>query len=274
MAKKIQILKPEQVVPEIRHSNYFQLSKERSWGPRTIPDYELIYFVGGEFSYTDLDTEAKYELYEGDVLCIHPGVRHFLKCEKTPAYGAIISCIHLDLLKGKTRLQDDYRPEREPPTVTSVKGDYAIHQLFRNCANVKDSFSLYCESILENIGREIWLRLAEYWHGGNPAVFSPRIRKMISFIESRIPNTVTRKDLSREFGLTPEHINALFKRETGMVPTQFVHRARISLACRYLLEEGLSIKETAEKVGFNDEFYFSKVFKKVMNITPGRISGK
>lgn len=271
MTKKKLIVTPENVKPEVRHCNYFQLAKHFSWGPRTITDYELIYVVAGEYLYIDMDHNTRYNLHESEVLCIRPGIRHLLKCTRIPVYGAIISCIHLDLLKGKSRLKREYQPLKEPPVITSLKKDYVIHQLFRNCAKTREGISCFREALLENIGREIWLRLAEYWEGGNETVYSPRIRNMISFIESEIPGNVTRKDLAKKFGLTPEHINAIFKKETGMTPTNFVHRARINLACRYLLEEGLSIKETAERVGFNDEFYFSKVFKKVMNITPGRL---
>lgn len=274
MVKKTKIIRPEDVRPQVMVSNYFQLKTERSWGPRTISEYELIYIVAGEFSYTEMTFNRKYELFEGDILCIHPGVKHIFRNEKTPSYGAIISCIHLELVKGSFRLKKDYQPEIEPPVITSVKGDYALHQLFRNCSRIKEGFSRYREALLENIGRDIWLRLAEYWEGANISRINPRTRKMLSFIESKIPGEVTRNELSRHFGLTPEHINAVFKQETGLTPTQAVHRARINLACRYLLEEGLSIKETAAKVGFSDEFYFSKVFKKIMSIPPGKITGR
>jgi AraC-like DNA-binding protein len=39
-------------------------------------------------------------------------------------------------------------------------------------------------------------------------------------------------------------------------------------AHRLLTDEGLSVKETAARVGFDDAFYFSRVFKKVMGIPP------
>jgi AraC-like DNA-binding protein len=274
MIKKIKILKPDDVYPEILHSNYFKLrSAEQSWGPRIVSEYELIYIVAGVFSYQETAKEKVY-VNEGDILTIPPGEKHIFKCEKKPLYGAVISCIHLELLPHHSRLKKEYRPLDEPPLITPVKGDYVLHQLFRNTRSTFEGYTPYREAILKNIAREIWLRMAEYWQGENSSGYSYRVKEMLEFIQSKIPAEVTRKDLADKFALTPEHINFIFKRETGMTPTQAIHRARINLACRYLLEDGLCIKETAEKVGFCDEFYFSKVFKKIMKVSPGKMLGR
>lgn len=140
--------------------------------------------------------------------------------------------------------------------------------------NIFECYTRFRAAILQSIGRELWLRFSEYWQGEKTSEYSYRIKQMIEFIHYKIPETVTRQDLSREFALTPEHINYLLKKETGMSPTQIVHRARIHLACRYLMEEGLSIKETAANVGFNDEFYFAKTLKKIMKISPRKMQSK
>jgi AraC-like DNA-binding protein len=45
----------------------------------------------------------------------------------------------------------------------------------------------------------------------------------------------------------------------------------MQLAYRYLRDEGASVKEVATRVGFDDPFYFSRVFKRVMCRTPGSV---
>ncbi len=272
-AEKSKRVRPEYVLPEIHHSNYFKLADVTEWGPRIIPDFELIYIVAGRFSYTSKDNSEKSLLLEGDVLCIPPGVMHVFRCERQAAYGAIISCIHFELLNKSSVLSGDYIPDPEPRLVTSTSGDHTIHQLFRNCCAAASRFSMFRDSLLENIFRELWLRLSEYWLGENPNV-NFRAREMVGFIESRIPGKTRRKELSKAFHLSPEHVNAIFKSQLGATPTQIANRASINLACRLLLEEGLSIKETAEKAGFSDLFYFSKVFKKVMGFPPKNLRQK
>ena len=100
---------------------------------------------------------------------------------------------------------------------------------------------------------------------------SSRMRLMVKFVRENISRLVTRQGLARQFSLTPEHINTIFKKELGVTPTQFVQREEALLALRLIRDEGLSVKEVAARVGFTDEFYFSKVFKKVMHVSPGSL---
>ena len=91
---------------------------------------------------------------------------------------------------------------------------------------------------------------------------------MVSYLRTHLDRKVTRRSLAREFGITPEHVNALFKKHLGVTPTQFIQRERMQKAYHYLRDEGLSVKETAARVGFDDPFYFSRVFKRLMHRSP------
>jgi AraC-like DNA-binding protein len=97
------------------------------------------------------------------------------------------------------------------------------------------------------------------------------MKGMVAHLRAHLDRKITRRSLAREFGITPEHVNALFKKQLGVTPTQFIHRERMQLAYRYLRDEGASVKEVATRVGFDDPFYFSRVFKRVMCRTPGSV---
>lgn len=64
----------------------------------------------------------------------------------------------------------------------------------------------------------------------------------------------------------------MFKQATGKTIFNYLNELRIVKA-KKLLENGLhSISDVAEMTGFNDAYYFSKVFKKYAGTTPGRYS--
>jgi len=67
--------------------------------------------------------------------------------------------------------------------------------------------------------------------------------------------------LSESFDLSPSYIARLFKRELNKRPSVYINGLRISAARVLLLETALSIGEIAERVGFSDLYYFSKVYK-------------
>lgn len=57
------------------------------------------------------------------------------------------------------------------------------------------------------------------------------------------------------------------KEITGLPPRQFLLRERVNLACRYL-GQGASVKEAGFRVGIQDPYYFSRLFKRITGIAP------
>jgi two-component system response regulator YesN len=60
----------------------------------------------------------------------------------------------------------------------------------------------------------------------------------------------------------------LFKKEEGISLTDYIVNVRINKAMEYLRDPQFTVYEVATKTGFNDEKYFSKVFKKKVGVTP------
>ena len=117
-------------------------------------------------------------------------------------------------------------------------------------------------------GRVIWLYLFEQpsHDRGNE-----RFESMLDFLERHLTEHPTRLDLAREFHLTPQRINALFKEELGISPGEYVHRELAERGYALLHDEQLSVKETADRLGFSSAFYFSRVFRKVFGMPPSAI---
>lgn len=56
--------------------------------------------------------------------------------------------------------------------------------------------------------------------------------------------------------------------EVGVSPRRYLERLRMQTACRLLIETSLPVNEIARKVGFDDEFYFSRRFRAIWNLSP------
>lgn len=71
-------------------------------------------------------------------------------------------------------------------------------------------------------------------------------------------------------GYSPNHFRKLFKNETGITPLTFLHILRIDYAKGLLRRSGqeMSLKEIANSAGFEDPYYFSRLFKKYENKSP------
>ena len=69
-------------------------------------------------------------------------------------------------------------------------------------------------------------------------------------------------------GVSPNYFVSMFTKATSLTPHQFVLRARIDSAKLHLKDEGLSIAEVSRLTGFRTEEHFTKVFRKIVGVTP------
>lgn len=76
--------------------------------------------------------------------------------------------------------------------------------------------------------------------------------------------------LSATCGVGKKQFVNLFRNEYGASPTQYVIQLRMSTAARLIEEGHMSISEVAEFVGYDDVFYFSRLFKKHFSVSPSK----
>ena len=74
--------------------------------------------------------------------------------------------------------------------------------------------------------------------------------------------------LARQIFCSESHLARSFKKYTGMTVVSFVHKIRIEKSRHMLKEEGLSVKEAAERAGYQNLNHFYKYFKQYTGMTP------
>jgi len=109
---------------------------------------------------------------------------------------------------------------------------------------------------------DVSLRLAE--HDKERSV----IEDIAAYIEQHPHEEITLQDISERFFLSREYISRKFKQETNGNLSDFIAEVRIKRAKELLANGQLKIAQVAELVGFQDEKYFSRVFKKRTNCSP------
>ncbi|SDX79616.1 response regulator [Paenibacillus sp. CF384] len=94
------------------------------------------------------------------------------------------------------------------------------------------------------------------------------IRDIAAHIEKFAHEDLTLQSISDKFHLSREYISRKFKQELNQNVSDFITACRINRAKILLASAHLKITQVAEMSGFQDEKYFSKVFKKLMDCTP------
>ena len=68
--------------------------------------------------------------------------------------------------------------------------------------------------------------------------------------------------------LSVSHFTYLFKNKTGFTPIEYFNHLKIQQACQYLLFTELRVKEISYELGIDDPYYFTRIFTKVMGMSP------
>ena len=95
-----------------------------------------------------------------------------------------------------------------------------------------------------------------------------RMNDIVAFVDEHYMNELSLDKLSTRFFLSREHISRRFKQEVGMTLTSYVIHLRINQAKQWLIETDEKMYSIALKLGYQDENYFSKLFKKIVGMTP------
>ncbi|MBD2871937.1 response regulator [Paenibacillus sp. IB182493] len=94
------------------------------------------------------------------------------------------------------------------------------------------------------------------------------IARIERYIEERLRDNVTVKQLAEQFQLNASYLSVLFKKETGKTLSDFVQETRMNKAKELLKDPNIKVYEVAEQVGFQTTAYFSYLFKKVTGFGP------
>ena len=95
-----------------------------------------------------------------------------------------------------------------------------------------------------------------------------RIGTVLQFIAERFADELALEDLAAVIHLHPTYFSNSFRKATGLAPMAFLQRFRVERAKGLLASSDLPVMEVAARVGFQDPYHFSRVFKKLAGSPP------
>ena len=88
------------------------------------------------------------------------------------------------------------------------------------------------------------------------------------YMKENIERRITLQDILSYVGYSSTRFSALFKQQTGSSPLAYFNRLKTEYACHLLKVTDLHINQICYKVGIEDSLYFSRMFSKVMRMSP------
>lgn len=96
------------------------------------------------------------------------------------------------------------------------------------------------------------------------------MREAQAYVAAHYGQKLTLREVAGAVHLSKNYFSFLFRTQTGLTFTQYVNRLRVEKSKEYLRCTSLPIVEVMLRVGFEDQSYFSKVFKQNTRLSPGQ----
>ena len=144
----------------------------------------------------------------------------------------------------------------------------AFYKEYQDLNNLQ-SMSTFTEThgiLLQLVSRFLTQEIFKYKDGGHVPV---KILNAISYIQLNLSRDLSVTSLAKRANLHTDYFSRLFHQHTGERPVKYIHEKRIERAQYLIVTTQMTFSEIATQTGFENVFYFSKIFKKITGMSPG-----
>jgi AraC-like DNA-binding protein len=230
--------------------------------PHYHNDFEIYYLTRGNCKY--LIDETTYELSEGDIAIVPPGIIHNTDYD-IYEYSRNLLCFPESTLPENmvSKISNIHYHKNSNKTQNTIKN---IFKSIENEHNYPDEFS---DKAIKNKIYELALLLIRNENTGEKQKKSTLVEQAIFFIKTNYMSNIDLKQTAAQCFVSPEHLSRTLKKETGFTFREFLNFYRLKKAKNILeTHPEYRIINVAMSCGFSDSNYFSKLFKQTFKKSP------
>jgi AraC-like DNA-binding protein len=230
---------------------------------RIVPDYNFIFVSRGKAIW-NLENSPE-PLHPGDLLLVPPGPRHHGE-SLTPQLTLLSIHVEVRLPGGQDVFSLLLAPRRQ-----NVPRNCRLDRYLRAAAREFDRPAGVARLMLESWGRLVAFEFLQHSYEQGRLQsrgVSPMVMRLLEESSRWIDRRARLPQLAQRAGYSPQHLNRLFHRALGCTPLKYLMRLRMERAAELLLDGNHTVAAIAASSGFEDPFYFSRVFKQHLGCSP------
>ena len=230
---------------------------------RTLPEYQLQYISQGEG--TLVINNKTYEVKPGSFIFVFPGQWHCYR--PSVEVGWVEYWVGFNGPFFNRFVQEGILTKDHNYLEIGIH-DNIINIFEEIFSEVRTQQPLYqikaCSGIMSLLAEIITYERRK----DQPDYYQNIVEKAKILMENNIYDSINLSNISKQLGLSASRFNAIFRNYTSMSPHQYYIHIRINRAKRHLEHDNLTVKEVAYRAGFEDQYYFSRLFKLKTGIAP------
>ena len=232
--------------------------------------WEMVFVTGGKVGVT-ADSNI-YSLEKGQAIIHRPNEFHKIRSESAVEPGVIVVSFSADSFP-------EFSGRVFNTDLSQTEEIQSIYEISQKCFA---SNNIYIDPLKNEdvyLVQKLWLRLEYLIFSVITKTRTPhRITKglkgaeiysaAVKYMERNFDKGLCTADIAQELSISNVYLKKIFLKYSGCGVMQYYNHLRARVACTYL-DNGKSVKETADLLGFGDQNYFSTFFKRTMGISPG-----
>ncbi len=231
-----------------------------------IDDYVMIYCVDGE-GWFDINGE-RHSVSPNSFFILPAGLPHSYGADETLPWT--IYWIHFQgyTAESYVAMHDNVIPVRPTHNSRIQDRNNLFEEIFLTLDRGLTSDSIrYASALFHHYLAS--LRFLKEYRGVTHADDQDSIvNATIHYLEENAEKNLTLKQISEYSGYSASYLSSVFKSQTGYGPLTYFNLIKIRQACRMLADTDMKINSICHKVGISDPYYFSRLFSKVIGMSP------
>ncbi|MFC6289975.1 helix-turn-helix domain-containing protein [Levilactobacillus angrenensis] len=252
-----------------------QYFAEAGWRHKNIindGDYELFIMLKG-IAYIQIG-HTQYTLRTHDCLLIPPHIRH-IGFQGSPADTVYYWMHFFPSSSVTTSYVTDEIHHPTSPYAVNLPQQFTVKNFGRLILLIRQMLDSDNDETMTPLASDLFISsvLVELSHQFMTVInqdqeYTSRFELIKNWIRIHSHEKLTVDIVATEFKITPVYLTKLFRTYEGMTTIHFINLTKIKQAQELLLTTDLSVKEIAYELGFTNEKYFLRLFKRLSSLTP------
>jgi AraC-like DNA-binding protein len=232
---------------------------------RVLAEYQIIYITRGRGRFASQGQE--YTIIPGTVMILFPGVKHAYRPDDDTGWDEYWVGFKGEYFES---LQSEGVISPDKPVHYIGLHDVLVKLYTTIFERVEKQRPYYQYRISANI-MMLLAEIISYDRRQEHGSQSDSLIEKVKFIlQENLYGNIEMEDMAGKLNLSSSYLGEVFKSYTGLTPYQYYLHLKVNKA-KELLEAGeSSIKEIAHRLAFEDQYYFSRLFKKKTGVPPSQ----
>ena len=225
-------------------------------------EFIILYCLKGE-GRIHLEGDTPIILQENELFCIPKRMPHVYFSSEVSPWSII--WLHFDTsLVRELPLKSKEKIKINSPQKRSLVDNLFLDLLGTEILTYSLKSSIYISHLLTHLLTTIYF----YEDSGEESTTSYLLTNCIRYLSEQLTSDVTLPELCQKFNVSASYLNAIFMEETSKSPIDFFIHLKMEEACRLLRLTTRRISDIANELGYKDQYYFSRLFKKKIGVSP------